>query len=274
MRVERCLGRVRADIHAHNAYELIAVRRGRLLVSREQYGWTAGPGALVFFSNLEPHAVSVLEAPYERYLLTLSPQEAVAWIRDPVLASAFRVRPRDFCNVQHVPHAFGRIWALLEAMAGECERPDGHSEQALSSLLLLVLIAALRECPQAFPLNGRPAAPWLLEAQRYLDEHYAEPVSLSQLAGRLFISPGYLARQFRSQLGYSPQEYLARTRLAAARELLRQGDSTVAQVAAGVGFQDVSNFIKRYRARYGVTPKQQQLGRMPEQGGEENGAGV
>lgn len=86
-----------------------------------------------------------------------------------------------------------------------------------------------------------------------------EPLPTSRLAERIGISVRQLERRFRAEMGSSPARYYMRLRVARAHRLLQQTDLSVAQVAAGAGFQSLEHFSRVYRQYYGCTPSSDRL---------------
>lgn len=90
-------------------------------------------------------------------------------------------------------------------------------------------------------------------ARAYLDEHYAERVTLPALAAETGLSPFHLVRVFRRATGIPPHAYLESVRIRHAQRLLELGEP-LALVAYGTGFSSQSHFTERFRRTIGVTP--------------------
>ncbi|WP_067568211.1 GlxA family transcriptional regulator [Nocardia acidivorans] len=99
--------------------------------------------------------------------------------------------------------------------------------------------------PPADALDG------LLE---WADAHLATPLSVSDMAAYLTVSPRTLARRFTDQLNTSPGAWLLSRRIAAARILLEETDLPVEAIAARVGLTSAVNLRRRFRAQVGTTP--------------------
>lgn len=93
-------------------------------------------------------------------------------------------------------------------------------------------------------------------AVKYLEKHYAEEVSIAELAALCEISSTHFNRLFRNSLRMSPSDYLLAIRIQHARRLLAVSAKTVAEVAAATGFYDQSHFTKRFREITGMTPRE------------------
>ena len=242
------------DSHFHTGFELLYIQSGCVHIRVAGREYEASAPACVFFSNLEPHALSQAGPDYARYTVLLSPEEATAALKNPLLLSAFRNRPKDFC---HVMQCEGRApEGYLEAMRRESEREDGFREGCLQSLFYLLLAALYRQTPDFFPLARHACSDSILAVQQYLDEHFRENLSVQEVARQFFISPGYLQHRFTELVGCSPKQYLILSRLSAAQRMLLTTRLTVAEIAGECGFAEANNFIRRFSAHFGETPAQ------------------
>ena len=101
------------------------------------------------------------------------------------------------------------------------------------------------------------AANWyepIRKATAFLNRHYAENVSVAELARVAHYSPAQFRRRFSEIMQMAPSEYIATVRINNAKTLLRTTDRRVADIAADVGFFDHSHFIRTFRAVVGTTP--------------------
>jgi len=89
----------------------------------------------------------------------------------------------------------------------------------------------------------------------YVRGHLSEPLTVADLAEQVSLSPSAFAHLFREVTGRSPYQFVKEIRLDKARELLIDGQLTVARVAQAVGYASVSHFISEFRGRFGVTPR-------------------
>ena len=92
-------------------------------------------------------------------------------------------------------------------------------------------------------------------ARHFINQNFADQVTLKQTAGYIGISPAYLSRMFHHEYGISFNKYLNSVRLEAARELLLNSSCQTAEVAECCGFTSSSYFIKVFSQYYGVTPQ-------------------
>ena len=90
----------------------------------------------------------------------------------------------------------------------------------------------------------------------YIEEHYAEQVSLDDIAAAGSVGKTECARCFREALGTTPYAYLTTHRISCACEAMREGRGTVTQIALDCGFGSASHFSKAFRAELGMSPRE------------------
>lgn len=87
----------------------------------------------------------------------------------------------------------------------------------------------------------------------YIQEYYAEPITLDSLAEVFNFSAYHLSSLFKEHTGMSPIDYLIRFRLELATELLMTTDASVGEISASVGYKDVYYFSRIFKKRKGVS---------------------
>lgn len=102
--------------------------------------------------------------------------------------------------------------------------------------------------------RGGLAGGVLRRVAAYIDDHIGEHISLDELAGEAGVSRFHFARQFRLSTGESPMGYLRRLRIERSKSILQTRDSTIAEVAARLGFSDQSHFTRIFGRLVGVSP--------------------
>ncbi|MFC5447781.1 response regulator transcription factor [Paenibacillus aestuarii] len=100
-------------------------------------------------------------------------------------------------------------------------------------------------------------------AMRYIDEHYAEDITVARMAEVLHLSSNYLSNLFKQETGMRIIEYINRCRIRRAKLLLQDSAMKVYEVAEKTGFQEVSYFCKVFKELEGrtVTDFRSALGR-------------
>ena len=91
----------------------------------------------------------------------------------------------------------------------------------------------------------------LRRARDFADRHYAEPMSLGEIAGVAGLSKYHFLRLFRATYGITPMEYVSQRRIERAQDLLRATNLTVTEVCFAVGFSSLGSFSSRFRQLVG-----------------------
>jgi len=112
----------------------------------------------------------------------------------------------------------------------------------------------------ASPLTPRH----LLRAKDLADEHFAEPLTVADLARAAGLSPSQFSREFRRCFGETPHQYLVTRRLERAAALLRTTDRSVADICLAVGWQSIGSFTTSFGRIHGMAPFEYRRAHPPE----------
>ncbi len=95
---------------------------------------------------------------------------------------------------------------------------------------------------------------YVQKAKEYFNTHYSINISIEHIAYTLGIDRRYLCRIFKKKIGETPQSYLINLRLERATLLLTQYNFSVGDVARSTGYNDIYNFSKMFKQKYGLSP--------------------
>ena len=102
-------------------------------------------------------------------------------------------------------------------------------------------------------MRGRLGKRVLERLRDYVMAHLDEPIEVAALADLAGRSPYHFSRVFSRSVGISPHRYVVHLRLQRAIELIRDGRSSLAEIAARTGFADQSHLSRWVRRVHGVT---------------------
>lgn len=103
-------------------------------------------------------------------------------------------------------------------------------------------------------LNGREQG--LNRALSWLNQHFAEPLKVEELASQAGMSVSHFHRRFKAVMSLGPLQYQKQLRLIEARRQLMTGKAEAASVAFAVGYESPSQFSREYRRLFGLPPMQ------------------
>jgi AraC-like DNA-binding protein len=143
-------------------------------------------------------------------------------------------------------------------MLSEFQKKGFGSEMRLRALLSDSLVALLRWEDQAgkrIPPSPDPLNwDYVQRALHYLQEHYAEPVYVKEVARAAGLSESQLKSVFRESLGMSCMQYLKSYRVSLAASMLGRSRHRVTEVAMAAGFETFSHFNSTFREITGMSP--------------------
>lgn len=128
---------------------------------------------------------------------------------------------------------------------------DPHLARALGGVLLRALHLRLFG-EQALASSG---ALDIERLDRYIAEHLARRITVIELAQVACLSPSHFHAQFKDSVGYTPHQYLLKTRLDRAARLLRESPLPLVRIAEECGFSSQSALTTAMRRYLGLTPK-------------------
>ncbi len=235
--------------HRHPGYSFVVNFDDRGSYSVAGRRITAAPGMVSAISPNVPHEEQPAEE-VARYIAVLVEPELFE------RAARSYAQPVPGPLLGHTFPASPELMLALREFMQECDdRPPG-AEQVLEALgvrIAHLLIRGLLGIATASKRVEQSAG--IDRAIHHMHTHYAEKLTVAELAGLAAMSESHFARVFRRESGRPPLEYLRELRLEKARQLLRGGDLPVTEIALRCGFGTSSHFAAIFRRILGTTPR-------------------
>ena len=89
----------------------------------------------------------------------------------------------------------------------------------------------------------------------WIQEHYAEEMSLSVLANKYHVDSSYLSKMFSQEMGESLILYITNKRIEKAKEYMKNSEISLADVAFMVGYDDYTYFSRVFKKSTGMNPR-------------------
>ncbi|MFC4098906.1 helix-turn-helix domain-containing protein [Paenibacillus xanthanilyticus] len=102
--------------------------------------------------------------------------------------------------------------------------------------------------------DGSAARMSMDEVRAYIISHYHEPLSIELLAQLAGLSPNYFGEAFKKATGRSVMDYVTGLRISRAKQLIRETDLYMREVAISVGYSDEYYFSRKFKKEVGVSP--------------------
>lgn len=149
----------------------------------------------------------------------------------------------------------GYVEHLMQKILIEQENRDEYSG-LLRRNYLTELLAFIGRCgrePVQLPTEVTEAA--IQEAAQYIYHHFAEPLTLVEVARRVHMTPTYFSRKFKKVTGFGYKEYITHVRLKEASRMLLETSVSVTEIALSCGFSDGNYFGDLFKKEKGISPR-------------------
>lgn len=248
------------SLHWQQSMELIYIKKGRGLVqsglqmteARKGDIFIITPGMIHALRGLPGHTMEYENIIFDMRFLGSGAADICAQ-EYLVPLSVGQLRLPTLIRQESI--GYDRLSACLAEAEDLCgERGPGY-ELGVKAAILRFLFLLLRLHPE-----NEPAEPGREERLQHIlqkiEEEFAQPLTVAEAALDCGLSSSHFMRWFRQMTGSSFTAYLNERRLAAAAGRLKQTDATILTIAEQVGFENLSNFNRQFKARYGMTPRQ------------------
>ena len=231
-------------VHYHDLYEIYFITEGSCDYFIDNRSYHLVPGDLVLIPEGIIHNTVYHNTGHSRMLINCARR---------YIPAAVQLKGYLYRN----PAITGEIREIFETIRQEYTHPDRWSEDAIACRLkLLFYLLARHENACSFESECNET---VTRAVAFLQQHFTEDVSLTDMARYTAVSPEHFSRLFKKETGFGFREYLNLLRLQKAEQLLKQfREATVAEIAAECGFADSNYFSVKFKKMYGISPKKLQ----------------
>lgn len=243
--------------HWHTEPEIIRIISGGLNVKLNDKEYIAREGDVIFVNSETIHgAYPVGECKYECIVfhpgLLSAENDSCRMFMDSILNHRYEVNRFNPYNGSEF-HAAAN--SLFEAMKGDALA--GYKFTVLGALYRffgVIIDSGLCHSADADSVHIDKNVPKLKNALAFIRSNYDKQITLEDMASHAGMSPKYFCRFFREMTRKTPIEYLTAYRIEKASRRLLGSDISVTDTAYSCGFNDLSYFIKTFKALKGTTP--------------------
>lgn len=118
------------------------------------------------------------------------------------------------------------------------------------------LNAKFRPCKRCKPTGQRlPNEEWIALVTEYINQNYAEKLTLETLATLCHGTPYHLQRTFKKVMDITPVDYIQQVRIERAKAILISSPTPIAEVGNCIGLSNTPYFITLFKKKTGHTPE-------------------
>ena len=151
-----------------------------------------------------------------------------------------------------------RIDRFLQELHRECTRYLRPNATIVQNIVHNWLLEVQRHLMA--PETSQPLPPWASTILQYLEMHFADSITLAQLADLVHFSEDHCDRKFKQVFGMPPIEYLTQIRMRMATFLLLDNNLSITDIAQRTGYDNYSYFSRVFKRHHGISPREMRQG--------------
>lgn len=248
--------------HWHEEMEIIYIKKGQALVTVDFEQFQACAGSILFILPGQIHSIEQFKNESTEY-------ENILFKTDMLLS-----RKTDICNrsyflplldgslqipthfMPQMPH-YAEIASCIDGADEICKTTPDAYPLAIKGQLYLMFFTLFSKCTLK---EMRRKDSKSLEKMKliitYIEKNYMEKITIEDIANELGLSQSHFMKFFKNTMGTTFIDYLNDYRLTLSSRLLVSSDSSILDIAAEAGFENLSYFNRLFKKRFGVTPRE------------------
>ena len=248
-------------VHWHDELELIYIKKGmgRITVDFREYKVKGPTLALILPGQL--HSIDQLEDAFMEYENIIFNPSMLIPRQNDVTATDFLL-PLMSGKVT-VPTIFTPVYPYYTDVImpiDACDeisktKPQGYELYIKSQLYQFFFILDNR-CRNLTTGSNRKTLDKMKIVLKYIENNYMQKITIADIAATVDFSESHFMRYFKETMGTSFVDYLRDYRLTIASRLLTTSDSSILDIAAESGFENLSYFNRVFKQKYSMTPRQ------------------
>lgn len=231
--------------HSHYYTEIFYIKSGKGQMQIENTMFTLNPDMLVIINAHVQHTeISSPNDPLDYYVIGAEGLQISAGVHsDHTIIQ---------CSSRH-PSIRQCFENILEEMH---DRQEGYLDICQNYLEILIRKICRKQCVTYDVVNSRSGNHECHKAKQYIDENYAQKITLDGLAKLTNINKYYLSHCFTDIYGIAPIAYLNQVRINACKDLLKNTHYTIEEIAACTGFSSRSYLAQVFQKSCDMTCQQ------------------
>lgn len=247
----------RGCAHCNREHTLIYIHSGELEITDGPRKTVLHPGECAFMrrdnrmwlrkrvSDGKPYRSVVMKFSREylkEYFRALSHKEIPAEAR------------REKASLVKFPPDRLDVRSLFESLLPYFDAGTAPDDEILKMKMAEGMLAILRTDENLYASLFDFVEPWKIDIVDFMEKNYMNDLTMQELAYYTGRSVATFKRDFKKVSELTPQKWIIRRRLEAARRLISQGSRKVSEICFDVGFKNLSHFSKSYKELYGTAP--------------------
>lgn len=237
------------SLHYHDELEFLPIFEGCFHCVVDGRDYSANAGEVIFVNSRVPHA-TYASSRTRHGLLQFRQSDFISSDIHRIIKYSVKLHDQSESRVRIL--SIPELYDVTVEVLKEAKLRDTAYDFFVRSGIFRILGILYRHgiISDAEQLYKSKDVQKIIRALSYINEHYMENITLSDLCSELGFATGYLCRIFKSALGATFTEYLNFVRVCKAESLLIKTEKSILEISEEVGFASVSYFNRVFK-RYG-----------------------
>ncbi len=246
--------------HWHQEFELFLLLEGECCFLCGSRSFMAGTGDIILVQPNEIHAVCPCQDKRAVFdILVFHPRILTGGVEDRMyidfFAALISCQKRIHAPITALHPGYPELRASAENVFRSAREDSAYHDVLIRSELLRMFVrlldsGAIEESPSVSPEENTVLAPVL----DYIRRHFADEITIRQLAQITHFSESYFMNYFRRHMGMSAMKYVDQIRMEHVCQRLRSTKDSILQIATQCGFGNITNFNRHFLKGVGMTP--------------------
>lgn len=245
--------------HWHDEAELTLITKGSCVYQINLVEYEANEGDILFIPPLLLHSITLNNSEEfysETYVFHMnflgknSTDICSTRYLSPMINQEFSIP----CLISPLHPAYTSLRECFNQIASLYAEEVFGYELALKAFLLQTIFLLLQYSDKNSSAVSNPSSDKLKMILDYIELHYAETISVSELAKLCYFSEYHFMRFFKKHMNMTCIQYINNVRLEKSVELFEHGNTSILEVSLSVGFHNLSYFHRAFKKKYHMTP--------------------
>lgn len=234
------------ELHWHDCFEIELVLSGHASQKLNGVEYSLEKGDIYLLNPTDFHSVTgngaeVYNIMFSEGLMSDVLLQKILSVEHNML---FRLKDNEFRSAA----------AIISRMLDEFEHGDAYSSVYIENLLECLFILFLRKCSIEVDREPHGDGAELRRSLLFVHGHFRENPSMAAAAAVSGFNRNYFSGLFHEATGKTYKEYLNALKLEYSKKLLLSGSLTVTEICYASGFNSLTNFLRAFKTKYGISP--------------------
>ena len=241
-------------LHYHDEMEFLIVYEGEFVAIIDNKEYTAKAGEVIFINSGVPHTTRCDKENTHTGILQFRLKDFTESEIERIVR--YSVKYRSYIGERVRVISSPEFYNAIEEVIDEARETKSAYEMLVKSGIFRTLgyLYRLGYLADGLELYQRKEVQKILPALTYINEHYAEDITLEDVSAHLGFNPSYFCRIFKNATGATFTEYLNFVRVCKAERMLARTQDSILEIAGAVGICSVSYFNRIFKKYHSCSP--------------------